>query len=643
MADPARPGDPQPWRAARFFIDPDAYNWLSYTRELRAAGAWRLRFTQADNAPYGREMHWAHLPIWSLMGISRLLESAGIPPPLALELAGRSLLPLWGWVFFSALFILLGTRLGWRLAALATATLAVMLNWSFHTLRPDHHGFQLAFSAGMWLCLAFGGMGWIQTGSSAKAPFALPSLNPARRWFIASGILGGCGAWLGATVYLFSLAGITAGTALALLLIRPPPAGESVALRPDLWRFWGWSGAITSLFFYAVEYAPRHFGLRLEVNHPLYALCWLGTAECLRILAAWRRQGRLFPQDLAWAAIALGAAALLPFLIVFGPVDWFIPRSRIILRLCHLHINEFWTLFTVAGARWPTVFLHAFGLHLVAGAGALFLYFRRRLSFPRQIILLPLGCLAVLFILLYLWQIRWAPFALAAAFLFTTFLLAALGEMAAAAPAARGLRGFLVLLVAGFAFHLVDGVREIALPLQRLFRVEKIETSWLTPLLQRNLMLQFKAHAGGAPARFMLPAEMAPAASYFGVGDSVGSLYWENPAGLAATAEFFGAPLPGERARAIAGERGLTHVLMNRGAGDAVMFYHLATGATDQPGASRTVGGATAQAGTPVPAWLLPEPELNAAANPTYYTRVPRIGQWVPLSLPLWIYRIAPY
>ena len=642
--DPSRPEALPSWRSARFFVEPDSYYWLAYARDLRAAGAWRLRFTHADNAPYGREMHWAHLPVWGLMGIARLLETAGAPPALALELAGRALMPAFGWLCFSTLFILLGVRLGWRIAALATATLVATSNWTFHALRPDHHGFQLAFAVGTWICLAFGGMGWVRKDApSGRGPFDPPMPKQARRWFIASGILGGCGLWLGATVFLFSLAALAAGAAVSMVILRPPAGAEPIEIQPGLWRLWGFSGALVSLFFYAVEYAPRHVGMRLEVNHPLYALCWLGTAECLRAIALWKKtHGQIGRKDWLLAAGGLLAAGWLPGLILFGPAEWYLPRSGIMLRLHTHHINEFWTLFTVAGPRWPAVFFHAFKLLLLAGLGALLLHFRRRLSLAQQTILLPLACLSAVFLLLYLWQIRWAPFALAAEFLLSAFVLAALAERLRTPPPDPLLRPFLVLLPLLFIYQFGDAVWEIAGPLRLLFKVEKIETSWLTPLLQRNLMLRLKAQSEGKPLRLMLPAEMAPAAYYFGVGDSIGSLYWENPAGLAATAEFFGAPLPGSRAREIARERGVTHVLMNGGAGDAVMFYQLATGAIDHPGASRTVGGATALAGTPVPEWLRSEPELNAAANPTYYTRVPRLGQWIPLNLSLRIYRPEP-
>ena len=175
----AAPDAPRTWCSQRFFVEPDSYYWLSYARELRARGAWRMRATSADNAPYGREMHWSHLVVWGLMATSRILETAAhLPPSVALECAGRILLPAAGMVFLGALFLLLGRRLGWPVAALTTGALATSpeILWNFHGLRPDHHGFHLAFAAGMWLCLVLGGMGRARTG--------------ARRWFAAAGLLG---------------------------------------------------------------------------------------------------------------------------------------------------------------------------------------------------------------------------------------------------------------------------------------------------------------------------------------------------------------------------------------------------------------------------------------------------------------------
>ncbi len=635
VSDYTRPADPQPWRAVRFFAEPDSYCWLTYARDLRASNRWRLRFTRADNAPAGREMHWSHLPLWSLAGLSAAWETGGAPPPLALELAGRSLMPLFGWLFFSAFFLLLGPRLGWRLATLVTAVMVTALHWNYHTLRPDHHGFQLAASIGMWLGLLLGGMGGIRSGTPPRRRRPPGRRNRARRWMIFSGLCGGIGLWLGATVFWFSLAASAAGAAAALLLLPPPAPREGWEIRPGLWRWWGAAGALSALAFYTLEYAPRHMGMRLEVNHPLHALGWLGIAEGLYALAFWRTQGRLSMRQAVPAALGLAAAALVPLLVVFGPVDWFWPRTPIMLRLHARHIIEFRTLFATAGTRWPRQFLMTFGVIVPALIWTAVLLARRRLTPATRIVLLPMAVVTTLFLLLYAWQIRWESFALSAGLLLTGFLLAGRrdpGGTSPPGPLSRRLPVLLLLLLAGQAAY---GTFRIAAPLRQLHRVEKMDALWLKALLQRNLLLRFKARFPESPCRIALPAEMSPAVTYFGVGDTLGSLYWENPDGLTALAAFFGDPLPGPHARRIARERGITHVLMPQGVDDALLFYHLATGRADQSGASRTVGGATARAGTRIPSWLRPLPDLDAATSPVGYVQVPAIGQWVPLPLPV--------
>jgi tetratricopeptide (TPR) repeat protein len=79
---------------------------------------------------------------------------------------------------------------------------------------------------------------------------------------------------------------------------------------PSLWRVWGWSGAATSIFFYLVEYFPSHLGMRLEVNHPLYALAWAGGGEIIFRLCRWLGGGKLAEQPREWAWLAGSALAI---------------------------------------------------------------------------------------------------------------------------------------------------------------------------------------------------------------------------------------------------------------------------------------------------------------------------------------------
>ena len=62
---------------------------------------------------------------------------------------------------------------------------------------------------------------------------------------------------------------------------------DGARFEPDVWRLWGRVGAALSLVFYLIEYTPSHLAMRLEVNHPFYALAWWGGAEIVGAAGAW--------------------------------------------------------------------------------------------------------------------------------------------------------------------------------------------------------------------------------------------------------------------------------------------------------------------------------------------------------------------
>ncbi len=639
----APPDAPRPWLARRFFVEHDSYYWLAYARDLRATGEWRMRHTDADNAPDGRPMHWSHLPIWGLMGLARLLETTGRSPALALEWAGRLLLPLCGIAFLWGLFMLLARRMGWLVAALATAALATELNvlWDFHALRPDHHGFQLGFATAMSLCLLLGGMGWVRKPEAAPANgLDLLETDRATRWFRGAGMLGGLALWTGAAVFFFSLAAVAVAAMVSLWSQSPDGKKDAPSRAPDLWRTWSRWGAATGLLFYLLEYAPRFPGMRLEVNHPVYAICWLGLGECLRAFSAWQASKQLpAGKDMGLAIAGAFAAALLPLLLVFGPVDWFWPRAEIMLRLHAGNITEFKTLFALVGSKWGIEWLQVAGVGALALPGAAWFCLRRQ-RHPRLFpVLAGAWVLSVAYHALFLWQARWSPFASTFSILLAAFWLEALrtksralpsGTVPAWAPAALAF-----LLVA----QTVYGIQRACRPLVQLRRVERIDGLWLKALLQRNLMVQLHELAPEESLRLALPAEMAPAVYYFGLGQSIGSLYWENVEGLAAATQFMADPLPGHRAKEIASERRITHVLVNEGAADPLFYLSLATRRTSHEEAAATVAGAAAKSGFQVPAWLEPDPARTEAASRVYVLALPPHRNPGPINLPVQVFR----
>ena len=134
-------GVPEP----RFFLETDSYAWLAHTRDLMNSDHWRIRWTFMDNAPYGREMHWSHLLIWSLRGMATAIMAAtGWPVARAIELAGVWVMPLFQILLLSIAFLAVRRKMGLFSAA---ALVFVFLTFeglaiAFFPLKPDHHAFQ---------------------------------------------------------------------------------------------------------------------------------------------------------------------------------------------------------------------------------------------------------------------------------------------------------------------------------------------------------------------------------------------------------------------------------------------------------------------------------------------------------------------
>lgn len=633
---PPRLASPAPWRSSRLFVDPDSYAWLSYARDLRESPHFRVRFTHMDNAPFGRPVHWAQLPIWSLCAIAATLEAVGIPSPDSLELAGRALLPLVAFFFFSALWLYLRRRVPHLLAALVVLSLAVALIWDFHPLRPDHHGFHLAAAAAFVLPLLFSSFGFAPPSRRTRLPF------------IFSGFFGGVALWLGATVFFFTLAAAALAAALAVF----PKSSSDTPVNPEVWRLWGLCGFASSLFFYLLEYAPSHFSMRLEANHPLYALSFLGIGECLFLFMCFRHQNRRLSFSFCLhALLALAAAAALPLLVLFGPVAWYLPRSTLMLRLHARHIDEFISLRTFASVRSRPFIGFLFPPILPALAAIPFL---RRDPSRKLLFALPFF---LVFLALFLWQNRWERFA----------ILAAMLPLLAVAPAPssnvsgrepcnrrilRALFRFLpvILLIVHLSWFLWN--KTAALP--SYLRGRNTDPTWRAALQDRALATQFRpalADSAVTPTPnassplVLAPGEFAPYLYYFARIPSISSLYWENLDGNAAAAAAFADSAPDAPvARSIVASRRISHLFMLEGPTDALIFDDLHTGIYSQAHAAATLAGTLAGAipGTPLPPWLAVDTDLNRLANPDLFAYVPASDSFVPLRLPVRIYSLMP-
>ena len=607
----------------RIFMDNDAYYWVAYAREMAATGRWRIRHTQLDNPPDGRPVHWSQSVSWLLLlagGIRHGLTGEGVS--VAIEQAAI-------WVGPGLLILLLaGTgglvcrRLGVAPAMVWVLNIASMvaISWAFHPLRPDHHGLQLGFVVSGVLGLMLGGTGWVRRGGGEEEgvraiwfrPLVPPNRREARRFFMASGILGGLGLWIGASVQLLGWGLVVIGAGLSVWML---PRKESVTAEweyePGLWRVWGWAGALTALLLYLVEYAPRFPGMRLEVNHPLHALSWVCIGEFLARWSAARREGRGI--SLRWAGPLGAGALLLPALLAWGPNDWHAMRDPLMQRL-HQYIDEFRPYATAyPGAFWWNV-VKDFGLMPLGVAGVAILAWHRRTLPPERSVLAMVLVVAMGYAALTLWQARWLNFFGGTGLLVAVVAMPVLWRWhGQTGHAGLGLLAVLLALVgqAGYFLHLQ--AQDILL---RDISREQIG-ELIAPILQRQFAEKLGAMDPGRTFRVMGGPHMAARLHYYGGIPNVASYYWENLDGLKAASDFFGGA-DDEEALRIVRARGITHVVLPYSAPLVGMFHYVKTGKPSEEGARASLGGRLLERPETLPAWLRRDRALERALQPGY-------------------------
>lgn len=622
----AATGEPAPAHGGRIFLDNDSLYWIAYARQMAAERNWRIRHTEADNTPEGRPVHWSQSISWLLLTLGWLRSGwTGEVLPDAIERAATAAGPLQLIVFVSATGLVLLRRWGAIPAMLWITGLSSMvsLEWSFNTLRPDHHGLHLIASAGSLLFLVLGGLGWTRAqaepdpASGWMGRLTLPAPAVAKHYFIGSALLGSLGMWTGATMQVAGI-GLFAGTALVLALAMPKEFAayeEGVLFEPDLWRLWGRVGAATSLAFYFLEYAPDFPGMRLEVNHPVYALAWLCTAELLAQLTSCRIKGQWRRRDILWAASLAVGAAILPTLLLLGPADWHHIRDPLMLRQ-HELIEEFQGFQQVYAGRLGRAALRYFGWM------PLFLIVAPVLGSPKRTTLYEWAalsmalCAAVAYFTLTSMQARWIDLAATSNLLLVLLIVMILWRVWADNRQARLYRGLLIgALILQSAYWV--GLR------QQWFR-ELTAPGHMNATIARNILYREFAHrleqmnAGGQIRVFSNP-NLTPSLHYYGGVPGVASLYWENIDGLHAATTFF-ATDDFETARDIAKARGITHVVMREAiAGTSVMnFQYIKTGDRSVPGAPASLGGVMLLAPENLPVWIRRDRELEDQLRPIF-------------------------
>jgi hypothetical protein len=639
-----------------FFLDNDAYYWISFARQMVETRQWRVRYTHVDNVPYGREVHWSQSVMWLLVGFGYLRHLiTGEPVTEAMDGSAIWVNPFL-LVMFTILFSwLIARRMGVVAAVFFMLTFVTLpdISWAFHAFRPGHHGLHLAVSFGSALCLVLGGLGWVAKnrldptdigGAKAGLKFfrslRLVSLDEARRWFAMAGVFTGLGLWVGATIQFFTIGALAIGSMMLVFFMPAHLTSDETDYVPALWRVWGRWASLTGMAFYLIEYFPSHMGLRLEVNNPLYSLAVFCVGELMAQLTRRRLEsGHAKLIDYLKIALLTAGVALVPLVFIFGPARWHNMRDVQMARL-HNFILEFYTYLNFHPHKpleeW---FFRGYGILPFFLLGALALSGPRRTRLYEWAVLWISFFLSLFSLFLTLWQVRWGELHAA----MSVWLMIVVGHITwrnvLSAPAHKRSFGFVV----AFSVLVLLQAAYFAWPefsnLDNICQGRAAPKEFVDALMKKHLAVGLRAESRGEPLRVICEADLAPALYYFGGIQSVASLYWENVDGLHDATAFF-TDHGDTTAKRIAKERGLTHVLVSGGGNTSAQFNYIATGDMTISGARSTLLARLEPNRYDIPSWITVDQNLTAIGMREF--RLRQAGGVGTLRSLVAVYRLEP-
>jgi hypothetical protein len=198
----------------------DAQTWVRHALTLLEGDQIRLRWTDIDNAPHGREVHWNSAWAWTIAGAGKLDHwLTGHPLPQAVE---RMTVWLPGLTLFAAIVLISGwaARRTGLLGGLLVAIAMGGHNRFYEGFFPayvDHHGLIAASVFVLVLGVVFMGVGWWRPAGAPEV--ALPdSPRLVRRAAVVSALGGAFGLWVGAASVIPTIAFIGLAAALVTLV-----------------------------------------------------------------------------------------------------------------------------------------------------------------------------------------------------------------------------------------------------------------------------------------------------------------------------------------------------------------------------------------------------------------------------------------
>ncbi len=533
----------------------DAQNWVRYALTFGGEAPSRVRYTYNDNAPAGREVHWSSGFAHLVAGAGRLRQIVTGEP---LSLATERMLPWFNLPLLLAAVVVFSTWVARRAGAGAGAFVALGMVGTeafyggFAPFYVDHHGLVTAATFGVVLGAIFMGAGWWRAAEPGLEQLLPSSRAAARGAAIFSAVCGAIGLWISAfsTIPVIALTGF-AGLVAAWSL-RRVERRDGAEFDAGLWRLWGRVGAAGSVAFYLVEYAPAQLGMRLEVNHPCYALAWWGGSELVALLAE-RRLATAAPAvapawRFVWPGLALAAA---PLSMVLGGARVFVVGDPFISEIPKT-VAEGLSLAAITKAfGWPT-FFHYLNWNVAAFAVVVVLLFRRQQ--PQKHLLVFSAVVALGFLALLAAQIRWS-FGASGPLLCLLFVVVA-ALVQGRTPRMR----WLVVLTVGAACFLPSAINRIW-AVQGRIAVRAPDQGDLQQLIYRDVAATIRTSQPTGEIVLLASPNGSTGMGYYGNFKTLGTLYWENYQGLRAAAEIFCAPTA-ERARELIRQHGVTHLAL---------------------------------------------------------------------------------
>ncbi len=552
-------------------LDPgDSYHWAMQTQTIAAGGGLRTREVTYDNAPFGREVHWSSPLRWWLAVVGWIHgKITGQPWPIAIEQAALYANTLLFAFFLLTVVPITAWRFGsWPAAILAAGLVTVArFNAEYAIGTCDHHGIVSSCALLTVLFLIAGGAGWIRSAELHRNASAWePNVKNARRWFAASGVAGAAGLWVSAATEVPVLIGVGLGGLVATGWLGRETSDKPTALPvPELWRWWGVVGAAASFLFYLVEYFPFHLGWRLEVNHPLYALAWLGAGDLLCRVARSLHRRPITEVPIDWLGATLSLIALAAPAVAIGgwPQRTFLVADPFVWSLHVGYIEEFSSQLTILRRS----SLADAAIHLIVNVGILHLLWlpaigflvSRRCPLPgRTLIALSLPA-ALIASVMALQQTRWLSLSGALWLVVLVAMAHATGRWSSNFRWTRTWKAIaVIMLTLSFLPYPTVEAREIYRALES--RIAAPVTT-VQQFVARDFAFWLRRRVGRDPAVVMSGPGTMTSLIYYGGFKGVGTLYWENRDGLQSTVDVFGAPTPDETLKALQ-HRGVTHLII---------------------------------------------------------------------------------